>query len=75
MSTAKLFTNGQSQAIRIPKAMEFDGVKEVNISKKGNTIIITPKKKSWLSFADLPLADDDFMQDRPELLETDRVKF
>lgn len=75
MTTAKLFINGQSQAVRIPKAFQFEGVKEVNICKNGNAVIITPKKKSWTSFADTEPADDDFMQNRSDLLETDRVHF
>ncbi len=77
MSTvsAKLFTNGQSQAVRIPKALQFIGVKEVTIRKEGNAVIITPKKESWLSFAKLAQADDDFMAERPEFMAADRVNF
>ena len=72
-TTAKLFTNGKSQAVRIPKIFEFTGIDEVNIRKEGDTLIITPARKNWASFAALPKADDDFMQDRPKLLDCDRV--
>ncbi|GAB5558437.1 MAG: hypothetical protein SynsKO_00840 [Synoicihabitans sp.] len=41
--TAKLFTNGGSQAIRLPKEFRFPG-KEVRIRKTKNGISITPVK-------------------------------
>ena len=74
--TAKLFLNGQSQSVRIPKVFQFEGIKEVVIRKKGNGIIIMPKKPSWLSFADIAPADSDFMEARVELMDdTGRVVF
>ena len=68
MTTAKLFKYGQHQAIRIPKDFEFKGVSEVSIRKEGDRIIIEPVRKSWLSYAELPKADAEFMTERPELL-------
>ena len=68
MITAKLFKNGQNQAIRIPKDLEFKGVTEVSICKEGDRIIIEPVRKTWLSYAELPRADAEFMTERPELL-------
>lgn len=73
--TTKLFKNGQSQAVRIPKPFQFIGIEEVVIRRQGNAVIITPKRKSWLSFAEVDKADDDFMGTRPELIETTRVTF
>ena len=75
MITAKLFKNGQNQAIRIPKDFEFKGVNEVSIRKEGDRIIIEPVRKSWLSYAELPIADADFMSERPEIFDDERVKF
>jgi antitoxin VapB len=75
MITAKLFKNGQNQAIRIPKDFEFKGVNEVSICKEGDRIIIEPVRKSWLSYAELPMADADFMSERPEIFDDERVKF
>jgi antitoxin VapB len=72
-TTAKLFINGKNQAVRIPRALEFIGIDEVNIRKKGDTLIISPTRKNWMSFPDSPKADDDFMTKRPELLDKDRV--
>lgn len=74
MHTAKLFTNGKNQAVRIPKSMEFEGVNEVEIYKDGNRLIIEPKRKTWLSFASLKKADDDFLSERPDLMDNDRVE-
>ena len=71
---AKLFTNGRSQAVRIPKALEFDGVREVVISRHGDGLLLAPVRKSWESFAaDAPGVDDDFMVERPDLLGDGRV--
>jgi antitoxin VapB len=72
-TTAKLFINGKSQAVRIPKSYEFKGIDEVNIYQDGDSLIITPVRKNWESFKNLPKADDDFMQDRPAILDCDRV--
>lgn len=41
MTTAKLFQNGKSQAVRLPKQFRFQG-NEVKISKQGNKIILEP---------------------------------
>ena len=47
MDTAKLFTTGGSQAVRLPKDYRFDGT-EVFIRKKGGAVIIEPKsKRRW----------------------------
>ncbi len=73
--TARLFKNGQSQAVRIPRILQFEGIDEVLICREGDALIITPKRKSWASFAELPGADDDFMAERPDLFELGRVRF
>jgi len=46
MKTAKLFKNGQSQAVRLPKEFRMEG-SEVYIKKQGENIILLPKEKSW----------------------------
>ena len=73
---AKLFINGRSQAVRIPKALQFTGVNEVTIRKEGDSLIIAPAHKTWETFADeAPVVGDDFMSERPELLNGERVTF
>lgn len=73
--TAKLFKNGHNQAVRIPKAYEFQGIDEVIIVKEGDTIVLMPARKSWSSFSQLPSADKDFMSSREPLMDKKRVKF
>lgn len=73
MATASLFTNNKSQAVRIPKELEFQGIKEVEVTREGDSIILTPKRKSWSSFADIEKADSDFMSQRPDIVEDGRV--
>jgi len=42
MTTAKVFKNGNSQAVRLPKAFNFD-VDEVEIVRRGDDIILHKK--------------------------------
>ena len=45
--TAKLFMNGRSQAVRLPKEFRFEGDKVV-IKKVGNSVVLEPlEKKGW----------------------------
>ena len=46
MKTAKLFENGQSQAVRLPREFRMAG-NEVYIKKQGEAIVLLPKEKSW----------------------------
>jgi len=46
MKIAKLFQNGQSQAVRLPKEFRLNG-KEVFIKKVGETIVLIPKNHPW----------------------------
>ena len=61
---AKIFMNGRSQAVRLPKEYRFDS-DEVYISKQGSNVIITEKKPTWDDFFDSKTAfADDFLKDR-----------
>ena len=51
MKTAKLFKNGQSQAVRLPKEFRMTG-DEVFIKKQGEAIILLPKENSWAPLFD-----------------------
>jgi len=46
MKTAKIFRSGNSQAVRIPKEFQMEGV-EVEILKRGSSLVLRPKKASW----------------------------
>ncbi|MBI2093545.1 MAG: antitoxin [Candidatus Omnitrophica bacterium] len=59
MKEAKLFQNGRSQAVRLPKEYRLRG-KSVYIHKLGNLVVLIPKTKSWDSLVD---ACDKFTED------------
>ncbi len=64
MKTAKLFRNGQSQAVRLPKEFRFED-EFVYIKKSGNAVILIPAKDSWDSlFKSLDSFSEDFMSER-----------
>ena len=50
---AKVFWNGGSQAVRLPKACRFDA-NEVEVLKRGREVILRPRGKDWDAFFDLP---------------------
>ncbi len=69
MATAKLFQNGQSQAVRLPKEFRFENLKEVFIKKINGMVVLIPKsdKTVWdKMFNNLDNFSDDFMQTRTE---------
>lgn len=71
-TSARLFTNGRSQAVRIPKAYQFKGVREVLIRKEGDALILVPARKTWTSYAGAaPPVGADFMVERPSLMDDD----
>jgi len=76
MRTAKLFQNGRSQAVRLPKEFNFTG-DEIFIQKVGDSVILFPKNKTWETFLNgLSRFSDDFMADgreQPELKERGRL--
>lgn len=62
--TAKLFMNGQSQAVRLPKEFRFEG-KEVFIKKVGNAVVLLPHEHPWQSLLDsLDIFTDDCLAER-----------
>ncbi len=51
MDKAKLFANGRSQAVRLPKAYRFDG-DEVLIKRIGHAVVLLPKVRPWQTLFD-----------------------
>lgn len=49
MMTAKLFENGRSQAVRLPKECQFAG-DEVAVNKIGDIVILMPQNNKWSGF-------------------------
>lgn len=63
MTTAKIFENGRSQAVRLPKEYRFSG-DEVIANKIGDIVLLMPKDNMWAGFlSSLNLFTPDFMQD------------
>ena len=62
MKTAKIFKSGNSQAVRLPKELQFD-VSEVEIFRRGDEIVLRKKLQNLTRVFEL-LADmsEDFME-------------
>lgn len=75
MSAAKIFKNGRSQTVRIPKDFAFEGVTELAVRKVGRKLILDPVRKSWLTLNDEsePVGDD-FLGERPDLFAIDESR-
>ena len=63
METAKIFENGRSQAVRLPKKFRFNA-DEVVIQQLGAAILLVPKESLWQTFMDgLDSFTDDIFED------------
>ena len=51
MDTAKVFENGRSQAVRLPKKFRFN-VDEVIVQRLGDAVLLAPKESIWKIFMD-----------------------
>ena len=77
MLTTKVFTNGNSQAIRIPKEYRFDD-DEVCICKVGSAIVLFQRSDRFsILMESLNEFTEDFLSDgRPaQLIHADRESF
>ncbi len=74
IATAKIFLNGASQAVRLPKEFRFD-VDEVCVKRIGSAVLLFPKEAAWeLMREALGKADADFMADRNQPERPDERK-
>lgn len=63
MQTAKLFSNGHSQSVRLPKEFHFSG-DYVFIQKHGDAVLLVPHDKAWEVFLEgLNGFSEDYMVD------------
>lgn len=51
MKTARLFTTGRSKAVRLPKSW-IGNASEVELERKGDTIVIRPRKSDLWQVAE-----------------------
>lgn len=56
---AKVFTSGNSQAVRLPKKYKVKA-KELYIRREGDALVLTPRPTSWAGFMEgcEPLSED-----------------
>lgn len=72
MKTAKLFKNGQSQAVRLPKEFRFQG-ESVSIQKLGNTVVLIGEEDPWKAlFSPSHPFSADFMVERDPGIDQER---
>lgn len=63
MMTAKVFENGRSQAVRLPKECRFD-TDEVAVNRIGDIVMLMPKTNKRDSFMQaIDLFSEDFLED------------
>ncbi|HEX9987640.1 MAG TPA: type II toxin-antitoxin system VapB family antitoxin [Chloroflexia bacterium] len=75
MDEAKLFQNGKTQSVRLPKEYHFQGTK-VYIKKMGNAVVLIPEQDPWQSLvSSLSLFSDDFMiqRDQPDVQQREQM--
>ncbi len=75
MRTARLFKNGQNQAVRLSKEFRFEG-DMVYIKKSGSTVILMPMEPSWRTLEESPEHfSEDFMDEREQPEQQGREEF
>ena len=72
MKTAKIFKNGRSQAVRLPKEFRFD-CDEVFVQKQGDKVILSAIELGWDEFFDsISVFSEDFLAEQEDLPPQDR---
>ena len=72
VKAAKIFMNGRSQAVRLPKEFRF-GCDEVFIEKQGDSIVISAVRPGWDEFFDTgSVFGGDFLENREDLPPQER---
>ena len=73
LTTAKVFTNGGSQAVRLPKDCRFED-SEVFVNRVGNVVMLIPKGDPWACFEAgmMMFTDDVFADGRPDAVASER---
>lgn len=75
MDTAKIFKNGQSQAVRLPKEYRFEG-SEVYVKKIDDVVLLIPKDSSWKVLeSSVDYFSEDYLSERkqPGIQERDEL--
>ena len=66
MMTAKIFKNGRSQAVRLPKECRFN-TEEVSVNRVGDIVMLIPMDNKWDNFIQaIDMFTEDFMENGRE---------
>jgi antitoxin VapB len=69
MQIARLFMNGRSQAVRLPREFQFEG-QAVWIKRTSHGVLLIPMQSSWQMLLDsLDQFSADFMEERAQPTE------
>lgn len=72
MDTAKVFVNGRSQAVRLPKEYRFDK-SDVFIKKIDDVVVLIPRDKVWKTFRNsFSKFSDDLLLERDNKIPQER---
>ncbi len=72
MNTAKIFVNGRSQAVRLPKEYRFEE-SDVFIKKIDDVVMLIPRNKVWKTFRNsFSKFSDDLLLERNNELPQER---
>ena len=73
MEMAKVFENGRSQAVRLPKQFRFQA-DEVVVQKLGDAVLLVPKESLWQTFMDglNSFTEDIFAEGRDQGVQKER---
>lgn len=72
-AVAKIFKNGRSQAVRLPKNFRLPG-KAVSVSHLGNAVLLQPISETWLDVYNAMSELETFMEGREDLPAQEREK-
>lgn len=75
MDVAKIFENGRSQAVRLPKEYRFKD-SEVFVKRINDIVLLIPKDSAWKTLeTSLKYFSDDFLSDRkqPKIQKRDEL--
>jgi antitoxin VapB len=74
MDTAKIFTSGRSQAVRLPKEYRFK-CNEVAVRRIGAAVLLFPPDQAWnLMGSAIGQVDKNFMENRRQPQKSDKRK-
>jgi antitoxin VapB len=76
MARSTVFTTNKSQAVRLPKSVALPpDVRQVEITRLGDSRLISPVGRSWDAFFDGPGPSEDFMTERRQPAADEREHF